>query len=371
MNAESTKKIKTAYVLCGLSYGGAERLVLDLIKNLDKEKFSIYLITIKGGGELLPEFQTAGINIYLLNKKSRLGILTIWRLKKYLQKEQIDIIHTHLFAGDTWGRLAAILAKVPVIISTEHNVNLDEGIIKKTIKRWLSHFTKKIVAVSRAVKEYQIDAEKIDPAKIQIVYNGIDLAKFPFLTDYQLRQPLTLGIIGRLEPQKGHLVTFNALSLILKKYSLTKLMIIGQGSQKKILEQAAKNLKIEKNLIWQPPQENVGSVLNQLDLLLIPSLWEGLGLIALEALSVGLPVVASNIHGLKEVITNEETGFLVEPNNPEQLAEKIINIIDHPENLTKTRTKGREKVETFFEIRRMTTAYQKIYLELYENTSNQ
>jgi len=369
--SEGRKRIKLALVLCGLAYGGAERLVLDLIKKLNRDLFSVYLITVKGGGGLLEEFQKTGSNIYLLNKKSKLGLLTLWRLKKYFQKERIQIVHTHLFAGDTWGRIAAIMAKVPYLISTEHNINLDEGWLKKMIKRWLAQFTHKIIAVSGAVKDYQINTEKIPAKKIQVIYNGIDLTRFPYRGSYRLTQPITLGVIGRLEKQKGQMVALKSLPRILQNYPQTKLLIVGNGSQQPALKKMAEKLNIEKNVSWQRPQENVGALLDQLDILLIPSLWEGLGIIAIEALATGLPVIGSRLPGLQEVIIDNQTGLLVPAANHELLANRVMELIDRPQIINNLRPRGRSRAESIFNIEKTAAAYQKIYLDLYENSPGQ
>ncbi|MBU1130831.1 glycosyltransferase [Patescibacteria group bacterium] len=370
MEKNQPQKIKLAFVLCSLAYGGAERLVLDLIKNLNPRLFEIHLLTVKGGGGLWTEFKKTGINICLYNKKTKLGLLTLWRLKKYFQKNRIQIVHTHLFAGDTWGRLAAKWAGAPIIISTEHNINLDEGPAKKIIKRILSRFTNQIIAVSQAVKNYQTLKEKIPSQKIIVIYNGLDLNRFPF--NYRpLRQAATLGIIGRLEPQKGHAPALLAFKEVLKKYPQTKLLIIGQGSLKPKLVKLGQKLHIADSLSWQSPRENVNDFLKQINILLAPSLWEGFGIVAIEALAAGVPVIASQVDGLKEIITDGENGFLAPVNNPGGLAQKIIEVMENSDKLEGVSLKGRKKVINLFTIQQMAERYQKIYLKSYENIANQ
>jgi len=369
---QNKQKINLAFVLCSLNFGGAEKLVLDLIKNLDKQKFNIHLLTIKGSGDLLSQFQETRAKIILFDKKSKIGLKTIWQLFRYFKKEKIEIVHTHLFAGDTWGRIAACLARVPVIISTEHNVNLDEGYFKKLIKRILSHFTKKIIAVSAAVKDYQIKTEKIPAQKIEVIYNGINLQKFPYFTDYVFHQATpTLGIIGRLEVQKGHLLLLQALSLVCQKHPAVKLMIVGQGSEQNNIQTIITKLGMEKSVIWQKPQADIIPYLAKLDLLVAPSLWEGLGIVVLEALACGVPVIASKVDGIKEIIVDGKNGFLFEKGNQQELAAKIINLINHPENLEQIRKSGSETIKQKFDIVDISQKYQKIYLDLYENIINQ
>lgn len=365
------KKINLAFVLCGLNYGGAERFTLDLIKQLPTNIFNVHLLTIKGGGGLLNEFSSTNCRLRLFNKTSKLGLLTLARLLSYFKQNRIDIVHTQLFAGDTWGRLAAILAGTPVIISTEQNINLDEGRFKKLVKKILSLWTDNIIAISQAVADYQINVEKISAKKITVIYNGIDLNRFPYQTNYQLRQPTTLGIVGRLEPQKGHAVAFQAFMEIIKRYPKTKVLIVGHGSQKPTLKKLSARLKIETNIIWQEPQTDTSSIYNKLDLLLIPSLWEGVSITALEAQAAGLPIIASDTGGLREAVINGQTGYLVPRGDVQALTDKILEAMNNPEILEKIRSAGRLRAEKLFDIKNTAKQYERIYRQLYENSINQ
>jgi glycosyltransferase involved in cell wall biosynthesis len=361
-------KINIAFVLCGLDYGGAERLVLDLIKNIDREIFNVHLITIKGGGKLLAEFEKTGIQIKLFNKTSKLGLKTIWEIKKYFKQQKIDIVHTHLFAGDIWGGIAACLARVPIIVSTEHNLNLDEGWLRKIFKNFSSVYMRKIFAVSEAVREYLIKLEKINPEKIKVIYNGVDLAKFGFIKDYHFNSSqTTLGLIGRLEPQKGHLVALEALERSIVRYPDLKLIIMGDGSLKPIIEQRIKELDLTDRVIWQATQTDVIPIFRQLDILIVPSLWEGLGIIVLEAMACGLPVITSEVNGLKELIVDGQNGWLFTPSDSLMLAEKIKSLINNQTDLEIIRQNGRKMVEQKFNIKNISQQYQQAYFELYSS----
>ena len=208
------EKIKIIYVIDGLIIGGAQVFLVDLTKLLNKGLFDIKVVTIIKKGILAEQLEQIGIRVVHLQKKGKLGLGVIWKLWRFLRKEKPDIVHTHLFGGDTWGRIAAILARVPVIVSTEHNTNFEEGWAKRKVKKFLSHFTKKIVAVSEAVKDYSVSRDKIKEKKITVITNGINLDKFTSLPEKEFSNPPVIGVVGRLEEQKGHKYLFEALNLI-------------------------------------------------------------------------------------------------------------------------------------------------------------
>lgn len=369
MEPKNYKKINLAFIICSLPFGGAERLVLNLIQNLDKNIFNIHLITIMGGGGLLPEFEKLNITIKIFHKKTKFGLGVIFKIKKYLVKEKIVLVHTHLFAGDTWGRLAARLAHVPIIISTEHNINLDEGKLKKIIKKILSNFSQKIVAVSNQVKKYQVEVEKIPTHKLMVINNGINLADFPFYPKSIKRDPtLVLGVIGRLEPQKGQIVALQAAQQLENQGIKAQLIIKGNGSLKNYLLKKAVELKL-KNIVWEEASTEVSSFYQRLDFLIIPSLWEGFGLVALESMASNTPVIASRVGGLTDIIKDNYNGFLFTPGDYLALADLIKNLSKKYETLEEIKTSARLTVEQNFDITKTVEQYQDLYLKLlYENS---
>ncbi|MDP2586489.1 MAG: glycosyltransferase family 4 protein [Candidatus Komeilibacteria bacterium] len=358
-------KIKLAFIVCGLSWGGAERMVLDIIKHLPKEIYEIHLLTVMGSGDLLPWFTKTGVTVKIFHKTSKLGLGTLWQIKKYLQAQRIAVVHTHLFAGDTWGRLAAWLAKIPIIVSTEHNINLDEGRSKKILKKILSLVSDKIIAVSDEVKDYQICHEKIKESKITVIHNGIDFSRFPYKNDYCPQNPVRLGILGRLEEQKGHEVAFKAL-LELKKMGLKAHLIIkGEGSLKEPLTQLAADLNVQRQLIWETPGVKVRDFFHQLDFLIIPSKWEGFGLVAAEAMACGIPVIAARTGGLMSVISDYQTGFFFKNGDYLDLARLINNLRQETGLLEKVRKNARRKALKQFDIKKTVKHHENMYLKLY------
>lgn len=356
------QKIKIIYIITSLNFGGAERMLLDLVKNLDKERYEVKLATVVSGGSLVDEFRDAGIEVNIFQKKSKLGFGVIWQIYKFLKQENPKIVHTHLFGGDTWGRLAAILARVPVIISTEHNTNLDESWFKRKVKKFLSLFTKRIVAVSEAVRQYSLAVDHINKKKIVVILNGIEVEKFIAISEKKYSSPPIIGVIGRLEKQKGHEYLFEALNLI--KTIPWVLWVVGDGTLKGRLERLAQDLSLRERIIFLGARRNIVEILSQIDIFVLPSLWEGLGLAALEAAAAGKPIVASRIGGIPEIIEHEVTGILVEPKNVKSLADGLERMLLGEVEAKEMGKRAREVVVQKFSVEKMVREYEKLYEEL-------
>ena len=353
------KRIKIIYIITRLNIGGAETMLFDLASRLNPERFEVKVATVVGDGPLVQNFREAGIEVSLFEKRGKIGLGLIWKLWRYLRREKPEIVHTHLFGGDTWGRIAAIFARVPVIVSTEHNTNLDEGWAKRKIKKFLSFFTKKIVAVSEAVREYSVSRDRIKAKKITVILNGIDILKFSAAEKERFSNPPVIAVIGRLDEQKGHKYLFEALNLI--KMIQWVLWVVGDGSLKNNLELLAKDLNLRERIIFLGARRNVAEILGQIDIFVLPSLWEGLGLAVLEAAAAGKPIVASRVGGIPEIISDGETGILVEPKNVKSLADGLEHVLLGTAEAKEMGERVREVVREKFSVGQMVEKYEQLY----------
>jgi len=362
----STRKdmIKILYILPDLAGGGAERLVVDLLLSIDRERFSPALLLFKDEGQGREERRrlgAVGIPIFGLKKKGRVDFHNFWQLYRFLKDLRPDIIHTHL-GGDIYGRLAGhFAAPRAIIVSTEHNINREERRIVACLKRFSAHWAAKIVAVSRAVKE---DAKKryhLPEEKFELIYNGIDLRRFQPIAKESGRDFLAVAL-GRLAPQKG----FNSLISAWGKIKLEnwRLEIAGVGLEKEALEKQILSAGLSDSVSLVGKQESV-AFLGRADLFIMPSMWEGLGLAALEAAAMGKPVIASRIDGLAEIF-DETSAWLVPAGDVEALAAMINTVardINREEVLEKTE-KAKKIVRERFSLEQAIASYQALYERL-------
>jgi len=367
-------RIKIAYIIGALDRGGAEVFLVNLLKNLDREKFTPIVITVTGGGELALEIENLGVPLYVLKKKGKLGIGVIFQIKKILQRENPAIVHTQLFAGDTWGRAAAILAGVKKIVVTEQNINPDEGFIKKRLKWFLSLFTDRVVCITKAVEQYSIKKDWIDAKKTMVIPNGIILADFDpyFNTRRQFgseaRNKQIITCVANFKPQKGHEYLVRAFALIIEKFSHVELLLVGAGVGKHNtlpkIKKLVERLNLRDKIKFLGTRSDVAQILAATDIFVLPSLWEGQGIVFLEAGYVGVPVIASDVGGIKEAVLNGKTGILVPKENEKELARAMMMLLAAPDQREKMGCAAHEFVKNNFDLQKIVQKYEQLYLYL-------
>lgn len=360
------EKIKIVYIINSFVLGGAENMLLQLCRTLNKEKFEITVCSVTGSGILAAEFEKLGINLKIYKKKNKIGLGVIWQIYKFLKEIKPQIVHTHLFAADFWGKIAAIFAGVPIIITTEHSVNLDESWLKQKIKWLLSFFTDKIVAVSNGVKEYYISKVKIKKNKFIVIYNGIDLSSFVFkgYKPIDLSQKINAVIVARLKEVKGHKYLLEAMPMIIKKYPHFILNIVGGGDLELKLKDQVNKLGLRNNIIFLGERLDVEKIFADMDLFILPSLWEGLGIVLLEAQATGLAVLSSDIPGTIEVVKDGQTGLLFETKNPQAIFNCVDKLLSNPDLHKKIVENAYMQVKENFSLEKMVSTYEKLYFDL-------
>jgi len=369
MAAPQLSKIKIAYVLPTLDKGGAERFLVDLILNLDQEIFAPHLFLFKRGGEWLTELSVADIPVTIFKKRLKIDPFNFWRLFYALKKFRPAIVHTEL-GGDFYGRLIAKILKTPVIIATEQNINPDESLLNNLIKKISNRWSDKIVAISLAVQKDIISRYRTTPDKITVIYNGINSQRFldgsknlSSASKQAGNSEIVFGTLGRLSPQKGQSVLINAWTKV--KNSNLRCLIAGEGKLAGPLNKQIKDLGLADKIKLVGPVSNPAAYLNSLAAFVLPSLWEGLGLVILEAGLIGRPIIASAVDGITEII-DESTGYLVPAGDAEALALKLDWLaanLDNPETLAKS-AKLRQKIMANFDIPKIAAQYQALYQKL-------
>ncbi|MDD4994915.1 MAG: glycosyltransferase [Patescibacteria group bacterium] len=359
---EKRDKIKIIQVITTLGYGGAERLVLDLVSKLDKNIFEVRVVSMVRGGNLEKDFIAAGIRPLVLVKRTRLGLGVFLSLYLLFKKEKPAIVHTHLFGADIWAGLAARFAGVPAIVKTEHNLNLNEGMLKKIIKKMTVGIFKKIIAVSPAVADYAVVHEGAPRNKIKIIYNGIDFSRFSKKEKQNFSSPPVLINVARLEPQKGHEYLVRALYKI--KDTPWMLWLVGEGALREKIIADVRGLGLEDRIELLGARQDVPSLLAQADIFIFPSLWEGMGLAAIEAAASGLPIIASAVGGLADIFQDKKNALLVPPRDEAALAKAIEWMIEHPSEALFMAREAKDYTEKEFSIQKMAYEYQSLYTKL-------
>lgn len=370
LNMINKNKIKLCYIIPSLDKGGAERFLVDLILNLDRQIFEPQLILFKRGGDFLQELTTINLPIIILEKKYRFDIKNFYQLFRAVKRFNPQIVHTQL-GGDLYGRLVAKLLGVPIIISTEQNVNPDETWIKNKLKKITGRWADKIVAISQAVANDLQKRYQVNPQKIIIIPNGLNIDKFSSQKDSVnkniKRSTVLCGTIGRLVPQKGQSVLIKAFKSL--NQAPVRCLIAGQGPLGANLQTEIKNAGLSDQIKLVGEVDSV-LFLKNLDIFILPSLWEGQGIVLLEAALSGKPIIASRVDGICEII-DEQTGFLVPAGDSQALANAIDYLTKHlnDQAIYHKIEKLKLRVIEHYDIKKISNTYISLYQELLNKNS--
>jgi glycosyltransferase involved in cell wall biosynthesis len=243
--------------------------------------------------------------------------------------------------------------------------------IEKVFARWVSRF---ILTNNDAIPVY---AQDIPSEKLSLIFNGIDLKPFESIPGSRIRHEFGLGnafvvgLVGRIAEGKGHDVFMKAAAMVLKSKKEIRFLIVGSDSARdqmtyQALLKLQEELKLQNDLIFTGWRKDIPGVIQQLDVVVqaTTTFPEGFGLTCIEAMALKKPVVATKIPGPKDIVVDHTTGLLVDPNNPQQLADSIIYLIDHPKEARSMGQEGRRRVEELFDIKKNIKQVEEIYEEL-------
>lgn len=318
-----------------LNIGGIASYTVNLARAFKAKGENVYVAS--SGGRLTENLKEKGIPHIDLDIKTRSElnpkiIKAILCLKGYVRKNNIDIIHAQTRVAQMVSFFVSGLTGIPYI-STCHGF-FEHELSKRLFDLW----GKKVIAINDIVKEYMINTLKIKKAKIETILNGIDIDYFSReFSDEELNQIKEnlglknfkiVGAISRLVPVKGIEYLIEAANLITKERADIGFIIIGNGPYKEALEKRVKMHKIEDRVKFVEAMVDTRPYLNAMDVFVLPSVQEGLGLSIAEAMATGKPIVATEIGGVSSLIKNEETGLLIPPRNPEALKSNIIRLLD-------------------------------------------
>jgi glycosyltransferase involved in cell wall biosynthesis len=314
--------------------GGAEEMVLNLVRHLPK-RFEPMVACIHEAGPIGEEIRRTGVPFQVLGLTPGLARpLDVLRLRAALQAMAPTIVHTFLLTGSLYGRFAAMMSGVPVVIGTEVNVYENKRPLHARMERWLMRGTDAVIASAASVKDYYVAQVAADPDKVEVIYNAVDWAQLQTtMTRDEFRTAVGVpadapvaGIIARLTEQKAHRVLFDAMTR--PELSTLHLIVVGDGELRDDLRSRAESLGLSRRVHFLGARRDLGNVLAAIDIFAMPSYWEGLPLSMVLAMGAGLPVVASRVAGIPEVVNDRVSGLLVDPGNAEQLARALATLVE-------------------------------------------
>lgn len=391
------ERVKVLHLITHLGVGGALDNTLLTVQGLARDRYEVHL----AAGELAPgenytdwkvRARECADALFLFPELRRpihlpRDLLVLQQIADCIRDQNYQIVHTHCAKAGIVGRLAARRAGVPIVVHTFHSFSWQVAHayygsawqnrlaaarkwLYVAIERYIASLTDALITVSESGKQEALDRNLAAPEKLIKIYSGIDLSRFTAGAVSRMRlcrrfgldpdRPI-VGTIGRLSTQKAPLDFVEAAKIILQHRPEVQFIMVGDGP---LAPQVQKAIAAEPRILMLGFQDNVPEILALLDIFALSSLWEGLGRALTEAMLVGLPVAATAVNGVVELVIHKKTGLLSPPREPARLAENIIWLLEHPEEVRKMSESAKERVVQEFSVEGMVQQIEELYERL-------
>jgi len=348
--------------------GGAEMTLLNIVDHLDKRRYESLVLLLRDGW-LNGQLRARGVETIILPQSRTFDVVWIRRLVGLLRSERIDVMHAQEFTMNTYGAITSAITGVPIVTVVQGKNYFWEKRRRRMAYRVVAKRST-MVAVSEDIRRFLGDRVGVAPDDVTVIHNGIDPQRYrpDARTAFGVRQELGLdgtrpviGTVGNLYAVKGHASLVQAAARVVRVFPDAVFLFCGRGELLEALQTSAAALGLERNVRFLGFREDVSRLLQAMDVFVLPSLSEGLPLAALEAMAAGKPVVATNVGGTPEAVLDGDTGFLVPPQNPAALAEKLLILLRDPARARRMGESGRIRVESDFSVWAMVDDYEQLY----------
>ncbi len=363
------ERVRVVQVMATGTNGGAQEHVFNLVNRLDHDFYDVSIVSLSPGSAVR-KLQRAGFEVTVIDEPD--DAIATGILAAHLADARADVIHNHMFRAEVVGTKAAIALATaghrrPWVVSTVHSSRVRSCEDQEELRR-LTTAMDRLVVVSRAIEQKVVEEGRTGAERI-LVYNGVDLERLdhqaPCCTlreEYGLEPDASIvGVVGRLELEKGHPTLLEAWPMVLARVPRAYLLIVGEGSRQDALRQIAREQGVEQHVVFTGRRDDIPAVTAALDVAVLPSYREAQGLTVLEAMAMSRPVVASRVGGIPEMVEDGVTGLLVPPRDPSALAAAIARLLtDHPYADTLARA-GHDLVHDRFCVQLMVNSIQALY----------
>ncbi len=368
--------VRVAQIILDMGFGGAEKLVRDLSFGVNHDRYSKQVICLDNINSFDMAFYTNNISLSLIKRrKCKFDINCMRNIFYYIRSNQIKLLHAHDLTSLSYAAFAGFRLGIPVMMTEHSRHYIDERLLRRLEKRFLGLFTKRFVEVSPHLAEQSVARDGIPARKVLVIENGVDLERFDTANAEAFRRELgcgesslLVGMVGRLEEIKGPLPLLRAFARIADRFPDARLVYAGTGAQRDSLLQAVAEAGLAERVHLLGTRSDIPEIMRGLDVVVLPSLSEGLPFALLEAMAAARPVVASSVGRIPQVLENESSGLLAPPGDEQALAAALEQVLDAPDRARRMGLRGREIVATRYTLQSMIRAYERIYDELLQGT---
>jgi len=355
-------KLRLDYVDTERFWRGGQEQLFSLMKGM-KEAGHVVCLAAPASAPLKDRAAAIGIETFGFRQRSEFSPIALWRMTSILRSRPFDVVHFNTPKSIIVGAIASWLNRVPVRISSRR--------VNFPLRSRLSAFKYNllqdgIITVSDTIRGTLLTAG-INPELVTVIYEGVDLAWIDELTPVEtLKRPgeILVGMVAHLSREKGHSTLLRAASTLKDRFPETRYVLVGDGDLRSELDSLTKALGIDSQVRFTGFRSDCEALMKQLDLFCLPSLSEGLSSAILAAMASSLPVVATRVGGIPELVIDEQTGLLVQPNDPDALAQALERLLSSSELRRLYGSEGRRRVEAHFTISRKLDETERFYSTL-------
>ncbi|NUM43750.1 MAG: glycosyltransferase [Anaerolineales bacterium] len=394
-----TTNISVCHISTMTRWGGVERQLIDLLAAQENDQVQHSLITTSSIPEIKKAIQNTGIKLFEPKRNFRYDPTAVLQMAKWLQSNQINLVHSYNAFANIWGNLATLVAHTPTYLTYEHGTIWNTHGALRWMDSWAHRRARLVIANSHASANLLKFKYKIPGEKIRVVYNAVpDIPSIePIQARAQLKvdpDKLVVGTVGRLDTPKDYATFLDAAAIVLRKRRSVVFVIIGGGPLENELRSYISELGLQESIHMLGWQTNVRILMQGFDLFVNTSIRESFGNVLIEAALCGIPVIASAVDGIPEAVVHEQTGLLLQPTkpvrkyqsvealplpkyalingqlrppqalDPEQLAHSILSLLASPEIRKFYGQQGKERANHLFSMYRYRNELEKIYLDL-------
>lgn len=370
---DTREPVRVLHLLWSLQRGGAELLLLDLLRRYNHECYTHAVCCLGEDGPLRREFEACSLPVYVLGKRRMSEIVRVSLSGRRVVREwKPDIIHIHRNGPDIWGQIVAHVGGVRHVVVTEHSPytarpeSLEGGLggLRTGLRRVMRRQIGMTIAISEAVKQEALQRRMVNPLAVTVINNGVDTQRFSPAQPRPTDSTVLIGAAGRFVSLKGFDYFIRAAAQVAKRSMGVRFVLAGWGEEEGRLRKLVQDCGLAEFFEFAGEVSDMPSFLRKLDFFVFPSLREGFGLSLVEAMSCGLPCVAADVDGVREIVDSGHDGLLVSPGEVDAIAIALTRYLENREFARRVGVAARTTVLHRFQIEDMVKRYEAVYADL-------